>query len=349
MSVAIEGLRKHFVDGGAPAVYGASFVAATGSITTLLGPSGSGKTTILRLIAGLEEPNGGTISIHGQDRTHTPARERGVGFVFQGYALFSHMTVRDNIAFGLKVQGKSRREIDARVEDLLALIQLSDLGHRHPAELSGGQRQRVAFARALATRPKVLLLDEPFGALDARVRLELRLWLRELHARTHVTTLLVTHDQEEALELSDQIVLMERGHVVQRGTPHELYDNPGTPFVASFVGIASVLRGRVKQGRATVGSHELAAPTGATDGAAVSAYVRPHEVRLSRPAPGVRPSELAEVVTLTRIGGFVKADLRMPSAETLIAQLPQADADLLSLRLGDRVEVELRGARVFVD
>ncbi len=348
MSVVVESLEKRFVRGGAPAVRGASFVAATGSITTLLGPSGSGKTTVLRLIAGLEEPDGGSIKIHGLEQTDTPVRERGIGFVFQGYALFGHLTVHENIAFGLRVQRRPRAEIETRVAELLELVQLGALGARMPSQLSGGQRQRVAFARALATSPKVLLLDEPFGALDARVRLELRQWLHELHERTHVTTLLVTHDQDEALELSDQIVLMQEGRVVQKGAPHELYDHPATPFVASFIGNASVLKGHVKDGRAALGTVSLSAPEGAPNGAAVSAYVRPSDVKIARAAADASPVSLAVVQALTRVGGYVKVDLKLSSEEEMTVQMPRAEADALGLIEGERVMVDLGEAKVFL-
>ena len=348
MSVVVTGLHKRYTQGGTPAVHDASFTAEDGSITTLLGPSGSGKTTVLRLVAGLEEPDGGAISIHGTECTRTPARERGIGFVFQGYALFSHLSVRENIAFGLSIAKRPRAEIEARVDELLELVQLADLGKRYPAQLSGGQRQRIAFARALATRPKVLLLDEPFGALDARVRLELREWLQRLHAQTHVTTLLVTHDQDEALELSDQIVLMHEGRVVQKGTPHDLYDNPATPFVASFIGNASVLRGEVTDGRASLGASSLSAP-GHVNGTSVSAYVRPSEVKLTRPTEGASSVSLATVATLTRVGGYVKVDLHLPTQESMTVQLSRGEAEALKLTAGDRVMVDLGAAKVFID
>jgi sulfate transport system ATP-binding protein len=349
VSVVVDRLGKRYIAGGAPAVHAASFVAETGSITTLLGPSGSGKTTVLRLIAGLEEQDGGSIHIHGVDCTRVPAQRRGVGFVFQGYALFSHLSVRDNIAFGLRVQRRPAAEIDPRVDELLELVQLDGLGNRMPTQLSGGQRQRVALARALATRPKVLLLDEPFGALDARVRLELRQWLRTLHTQAHVTTLLVTHDQEEALELSDQIVLMHEGRVVQKGAPHDLYDHPATPFVASFIGNASVIRGKVEQGRAAVGAASITAPVGAIDGAAVQAYIRPSDVKIARPAEGGTHTALAAVTALLRVGGHVKVDLRLPSGESMTVQLSRAEADTLRLQIGERVAVDLGAAKVFVE
>ncbi len=349
MSVVVHDLKKRYVEGGTPAVVGASFSIVPGSITTLLGPSGSGKTTVLRLIAGLETPDGGSISIHGHDHTHTPTQKRGIGFVFQGYALFSHLSVRDNIAFGLKLLGRPRREIDARVDELIALVQLGGLEGRKPGTLSGGQKQRVAFARALANRPKVLLLDEPFAALDARVRLELRQFLRELHAREPVTTLLVTHDQEEALELSDQIVLMHEGRVVQTGAPHELYDHPATPFVASFIGNASVLRGHVEDGRATLGTSSMSAPDGARNGAAISAYVRPSDVRITRPDPDTPAVSLALISSLTRVGAYVKVDLRLPTDENMTVQLPRAEAERLQLAAGERVLVDLGTAKIFVE
>ena len=349
MSVVVDKLSKGYSRGGTPAVREASFVAETGSITTLLGPSGSGKTTVLRLIAGLEEPDDGRIRIHGEDCTRLPAQARGIGFVFQGYALFSHMTVRDNIAFGLRVQGWKRADIDARVTELLVLVQLAELGARMPSQLSGGQRQRVAFARALATRPRVLLLDEPFGALDARVRVELRAWLRELHAQTHVTTLLVTHDQDEALELSDQVVLMHEGVVVQKGTPHELYDHPATPFVASFIGNASVLQGRVEHGRASLGSSSISTPEGTKEGATVHAYVRPSDVKLARATADSAPVSSAVVRALVRVGGYVKIELRLPTGEQMTVQLSRSEVESLRLAEGDRVVVDLGTARIFVE
>jgi sulfate/thiosulfate transport system ATP-binding protein len=222
----------------------------------LLGPSGAGKSTILRLVAGLEIAETGRVFITGEDITTQPVQKRGIGFVFQNYALFPHLTVFDNIAFGLDVRRKSRGEIKDRVEELLKLVQLEGLAHRYPAQVSGGQRQRVAFARALAIHPKVLLLDEPFGALDTRVRVELREWLERLHDEMHVTTLLVTHDQQEALEVSQYIVVMHEGRVLQCGSPLEVYDHPATPEVAQFLG-ASPLRARIKEGRAEMGSSSV--------------------------------------------------------------------------------------------
>ncbi len=236
MSVRVEQLTKHFDEHSRkPAVDDVSFTAPKGAITALLGPSGSGKTTMLRLIAGLERPDRGRVYIRDRDFTDVPVRKRGVGFVFQGYALFQHMTVSKNVAFGLEVKRLAREAVAAKVRELLALVQLAELADRYPHQLSGGQRQRVAFARALATDPAVLLLDEPFGALDTRVRLELREWLKRLHRRTAVTTLLVTHDQGEALEVSERVVVMREGRVEQVGTPREIRDRPASAFVASFL------------------------------------------------------------------------------------------------------------------
>ncbi|HVZ33002.1 MAG TPA: ATP-binding cassette domain-containing protein, partial [Polyangiaceae bacterium] len=251
MSVRVESMVKRF--GTRKEVVGVddvSFTAPEHAITSLLGPSGSGKSTLLRLVAGLEVPDSGCVKIHGEDVTQTTVRERRVGFVFQNYALFRHMSVFDNVAFGLSVRGAPKSEIEGRVSQLLGLVQLSGYERRLPDQMSGGQRQRIALARALATEPRVLLLDEPFGALDTRVRVELREWLRILHEETHVTTLLVTHDQEEALELSEHVVLLAEGRVQQAGTPSELYENPRSAFVASFLGGAKVLTGSVTQGRA---------------------------------------------------------------------------------------------------
>jgi sulfate transport system ATP-binding protein len=237
MSVEVRSVVRRFGSPtDPPAVNDVSFTAKSGAITTLLGPSGSGKSTLLRLVAGLEEPDAGSVHIHDRDVTRVPVRERAVGFVFQNYALFRHMTVSENIGFGLSIRKTPKPKLRDTVAELLSLIQLEGYGERFPSQLSGGQRQRVALARALATTPRVLLLDEPFGALDARVRVELRRWLLTLHARIPVTTLLVTHDQDEARELSEHIVLLDEGRVAQAGPPHELYDRPANDFVASFLG-----------------------------------------------------------------------------------------------------------------
>jgi sulfate transport system ATP-binding protein len=332
MSVEATNLVKSFGAGAdVAAVGGVSFRAPEGKVTALLGPSGSGKSTLLRLIAGLEEPDSGSIRIAGADVTRVPVKRREVGFVFQSYALFRHMTVRDNIAFGMEIRKAGKPAVDARVRELLSLIQLEGYENRFPAQLSGGQRQRIALARALATEPKVLLLDEPFGALDAQVRVELREWLARFHEKTRVTTLLVTHDQEEALELSQHVVLLNGGLVAQAGAPHELYDNPASPFVAAFLGGANVMRSRAQDGRE------------------VSTFVRPHDVRLAKPQTDSSALELATVERLARIGGNVKLTVTLPSGEPMSVQVSKVELDQLGISLGDRVMVDVTSAKVFVD
>src|SRR6185503_7291391 len=262
MSIEVRNLRKTF--GKFVALDNVSLDVPGGELVALLGPSGSGKTTLLRIIAGLEPADQGTILFHGENATNQPVRERQVGFVFQHYALFRHMSVFENVAFGLRVRPRRVRPSEAEIRDtvmgLLRLVQLEVLADRRPSELSGGQRQRVALARALAVKPKVLLLDEPFGALDAKVRKELRRWLRRLHEEVHVTSVFVTHDQEEALEVSDRVVIMNEGKVEQSGTPEEVYGHPPTPFVYGFLGDVKLFPGRLRQGGAKLGPGALRAP-----------------------------------------------------------------------------------------
>ena len=248
MSIRVDGVSKSF--GAFKALDNVSLDVPQGTLLALLGPSGSGKTTLLRIIAGLEWPDSGRIAEDGTDITDRHARQREVGFVFQHYALFRHMSVFENIAFGMRVRKAPQAEVKARVDELLHLVRLDNLGGRKPSQLSGGQRQRVALARALAIRPRILLLDEPFGALDAKVRVELRQWLRRLHDEIGMTTVFVTHDQEEAFELADEVVVMNQGRVEQRGTPDEVFDKPATPFVMDFLGNVNVFHGRVENGRA---------------------------------------------------------------------------------------------------
>jgi sulfate transport system ATP-binding protein len=348
MSVEVSEVEKHFGPRAeVAAVNRVSFSAPSGRLTALLGPSGSGKSTLLRLIAGLETPDAGKVAIDGDDVTRTLARDRGIGFVFQNYALFGHMTVAENIGFGLSVRKRPRSEIDARVNQLLALVQLEGYGKRHPAELSGGQRQRVALARAMAMSPRVLLLDEPFGALDARVRAELREWVLALHQQTRVTTLLVTHDQEEAFELAEHVVLLHEGKVAQAGTPHELYDRPANPFVASFLGGANVLGGRIHEGRAEVGASSLASPPGLPDGSSIQAFVRPHDVRVRR-LDAARDVAVGRVERLVRIGGYVKLMLELPGGDSLSVQMSKSEIETLGLQPGDRVAIDLVDAKLFV-
>jgi sulfate/thiosulfate transport system ATP-binding protein len=353
MNVRIERLTKRFASEGAPAVHEAIFEAPDGGITTLLGPSGSGKTTILRVIAGLESADSGRVLVGGEDVMRLPVRQRGFGFVFQSFALFDHLSVRENIAFGLRVKRKKGPEIDERVEELLTLVQLQGHGDKFPAQLSGGQRQRVGFARALAPRPRVLLLDEPFGALDARVRAELRDWLRHLHEVTHVTTILVTHDQEEALDLSDQLVVMNLGHVEQVGSPAEVYAKPATSFVASFVGAANVLRGRVLDGHVRVGELALPVADGTLDGARVQAVVRPHDVRIERSdgaqVTRVHGRSTGRVQRIVDLGTHFKVDLDLPTRENITVHLPRREFESLAVRKGEAVLVDLDNAKVFVD
>jgi sulfate transport system ATP-binding protein len=348
MNVTVEKLTKRFTLNGTAAVFEASFQAPSGGVTTLLGPSGSGKTTILRIIAGLESADAGRVMVGDEDITRVPVRKRGFGFVFQTFALFNQLTVRENIAFGLDAQGLKGERVRARVDELLTLVQLEGLGGRYPEQLSGGQRQRVGFARALAPYPKVLLLDEPFGALDTRVRAELRGWLRELHEATHLTTLLVTHDQEEAMELSDQIVVVDKGRIHQVGSPREIYDAPKTPFVASFVGTANVLRGQVQGGRASVGSMAIAVPHDIPDGSNVRAIVRPHDVRITKgEAPGSKA--VGRVGRIARLGAYVKLDLQIATGEVVTVQLTRREFEEMNLADGDAVVIDLDEARVFVD
>ena len=346
MSLIVENVTKRFTLKGTPAVFDASFEAPAGGVTTLLGPSGSGKTTLLRIVAGLEASDEGRVVLDGEDLTPVPVGKRLFGFVFQSFALFQHMTVRENIGFGLAARRVGRAQAERRVDELLELVQLDGLGDRLPRELSGGQRQRVGFARALAPHPRVLLLDEPFGALDARVRLELRAWLRALHEATHVTTLLVTHDQEEALDLSDQVVVMDRGRVHQVGTPREIYDHPRTGFVASFVGSANVLEARVAGGRAAVGTSSLVVPSSVPEGSSVHAIVRPHDVRVRKAEPRANDA-LGRVRRIAPLGAYVKLDIDLPSGDGLAVHLGNDEFHTLGLAVDDAVLVDLENARIF--
>jgi sulfate/thiosulfate transport system ATP-binding protein len=338
--IVVEGLTKRF--GAFAAVQDVSFTAPGGAITALLGPSGSGKSTVLRMIAGLEEPTGGRIFMGPDELTVKSVQERQVGFVFQHYALFRHMSVADNVAFGLRVRKEASASVDTRVQELLDLVQLGPFANRYPDQLSGGQRQRVALARALAPRPSVLLLDEPFGALDAKVRQDLRRWLDELHRELGVTSLLVTHDQEEALELANQIVVMHEGKVEQVGTPSEIYDEPATPFVAGFVGAANVLHGEVIDGEIHLGSIRLPGADHLEEGAAAAAFVRPHDIRVARSDGGVT----ARVDRVTSLGWISRLTLTLPSGQTLVAHVP--NDELHGAAEGDRIRVDLRNPKAFL-
>jgi sulfate transport system ATP-binding protein len=350
MSIIVEQVTRRFTEKGTPAVSDVSFQAPAGAITSLLGPSGAGKSTLLRLVAGLEVPDAGRIIIDGVDCTNMPVQQRGVGVVFQSYALFQHMTVRENISFGLEVRGTARAQAAARVDEMLRLVQLEELGSRFPGQLSGGQRQRVAFARALAIRPRVLLLDEPFGALDTRVREELREWLHDLHTRTGLTTLLVTHDQQEALEISQHVVVMSEGRVAQASSPEDIYTRPASPFVASFIGGASVLRGQVRSGRVAMGSLSVHVPATAREGEAVQAFVRPHDIKLAKSSEGPLNGHSAtgRVERFKSVGGYVKVLLRLPSGDEVTVEVPRSEFDALGVVEGDSVRADVRTASVFV-
>ena len=291
MSIEVRNLVKRF--GSLAVCNNLNLTIPSGELVALLGPSGSGKTTLLRMIAGLEQPDAGSVLFHGEDATHTTVRERNVGFVFQHYALFGHMNIFENVAFGLRVRPRATRpgeaQIRAKVHELLKLVQLDWIAERYPHQLSGGQRQRVALARALAVEPKVLLLDEPFGALDAKVRKELRRWLRRLHDEMHVTSVFVTHDQEEAMEVADRIVVMNEGRIEQEGAPDEVYDHPASPFVLKFLGDVNLFHSRA--------DHAPGAPAGEVPGEV--SYVRPHELDiLGQPEPGTWAVRLADALTV---------------------------------------------------
>jgi sulfate transport system ATP-binding protein len=341
-TIEVQGLTKSF--GDFRAVDDISFVAQDGKITALLGPSGSGKSTALRMIAGLERPDTGRIAIAGEDQTEASVQERQVGFVFQHYALFRHMTVRQNVSFGLRVRKEAKDDQTRRVDDLLELVQMSHFADRYPSSLSGGQRQRVALARALAPRPKVLLLDEPFGALDARVRQDLRKWLDELHREIGVTSLLVTHDQDEALELANEIIVMHEGRIEQMGTPDEIYHNPSTPFVAGFVGSANVIHGHVVDGHLQFGEHRLPGAHHLQEGTKAQAFVRPHDVRLvDSSANGT--SVAGTVERVSSLGWLSRVILRLPDGQVLTAELPHEE--LAGIELGQQVRIDVRNAKAF--
>ncbi len=316
--IEARGIVKRF--GAFTALDGVSVDVPTGSLTALLGPSGSGKSTLLRVIAGLEQPDAGEVSLDGEDVTRLPPQSRGVGFVFQHYAAFKHMTVWDNIAFGLTIRRRPRNEIKQRVTELLELVQLTGLAKRYPAQLSGGQRQRMGLARALAVDPKVLLLDEPFGALDARVRKELRIWLRRLHDETHTTTVIVTHDQEEAMDVADRVVVMNAGRIEQTAPPRELYDHPANEFVMSFVGPVNRLG---------------------------DTFIRPHDVELLLEPNG--STQEAMVQRLVHLGFEVRVELVRDDGETLSAQLTREQVEGLELQQGQIVYVRPTRQTVFSD
>ena len=345
MRISARNIVKAF-DGatGRPALNGASIDIASGELIALLGPSGSGKTTLLRVIAGLEIPQSGSVFFGDEDASEKSVQDRHVGFVFQHYALFRHLTVADNIAFGLKVRDRATRpparEIRKRIDDLLDLVQMNDYGKRYPSELSGGQRQRIALARALAVEPKVLLLDEPFGALDAQVRRDLRRWLRDIHSRTRHTTVFVTHDQEEALELADRVAVLSQGRIEQIGTPDDVYDRPASPFVYRFVGESGALQVHVREGAAYVGEKRLALQVEADAQGAADLFVRPHDVAIGEGADALPATNIA----LRRSGATRRAEIEIQGARGLIEiETPPTAA----LSVGDRIPVRLLRGRMF--
>jgi sulfate/thiosulfate transport system ATP-binding protein len=352
LSISVRDITKKF--GRFTALDQVSVEIGDGQLVALLGPSGCGKTTLLRIIAGLEFADCGSIRFDGEDITDQTARERRVGFVFQHYALFRHLTVFENVAFGLRVRPRRMRpneqEIRAKVRELLALIQLENQAQRYPSQLSGGQRQRVALARALAVQPKVLLLDEPFGALDAKVRLELRRWLRRLHDEVHITSVFVTHDQEEALEVADRVAVMNGGKIEQVGSPDEVYDSPATPFVFDFLGSVNIFHGRVESSDSAAGTFEIAGPRhqhGPSQELGTTTYVRPHELEIKRERNG-DASLPATVVQINKAGPLARVELRrQDTGETVHAEISRAVFQELALQPGELVFVEVLTMRRF--
>ena len=352
MSIEIRNIRRNF--GSFSALNDVSLDVPSGELVALLGPSGCGKTTLLRIIAGLETPDSGSIHFHGEEATERDVRERQVGFVFQHYALFRHMTVFENVAFGLRVRPKRTRpaeaEIHRRVHELLELVQLDWLADRYPPQLSGGQRQRIALARALAVEPKVLLLDEPFGALDAKVRKDLRRWLRRLHDELHITSVFVTHDQEEALEVADRIVVMNHGKVEQIGTPQDVYDDPSSPFVYKFLGNVNLFHSRVHAGFARIGDLKLELDEHQhTQDSPALAYVRPHDIDILRDA-STGAAFKAAINYIHSVGPVVRLELKREDESELIeAELTRERFQELNLKEGEQVYVKPRNLRVFLE
>ena len=339
MGISVNNISKNF--GDFKAIDRVSLEIKTGSLVALLGPSGSGKSTLLRLIAGLELPDSGKIYLIGQDATYQSVQDRKIGFVFQHYALFKHLTIRQNIAFGLEIAKQPRSRIKRRVEELLDLVQMSGLGDRYPSQLSGGQRQRVALARSLAVEPQVLLLDEPFGALDAKVRKDLRSWLRHLHDTVRVTTVFVTHDQEEAMEVSDELVVMNQGRVEQIGSPAELYDNPATPFVMSFIGAVNVLPSSASIFKRV--GYKTEQP---------DVFLRPHDVLVAlTPDEDTSPAIVQRVIHL---GWEIQAELTLEDAhvkdeQSFTVYLSRDQFNRLNLKSGQRVYVKPKEAKSFAN
>lgn len=349
MSITAQNVSKRF--GNFVALDNVTVECPAGSLVALLGPSGSGKTTLLRIIAGLEVPDSGTVLFKDDDITRHSPRDRNVGFVFQHYALFRHMTVFENVAFGLRVRKAPEQKIRERVMELLHLVRLEEKAHRYPSELSGGQKQRIALIRALAPDPKVLLLDEPFGALDAKVRSELRTWLRRFHDEFHVTSIFVTHDQEEAFEVADRVVVMNQGRIEQQGTPIEVFEHPATAFVMDFLGNVNKLPVRVEGGRALLGeTSTVEVPAklfGTAENGRIDAYIRPHELDISRKADGGN-CLLARIVHINPAGSVVKVRLMAEDFGLMInVDITPDEYAELALRPGETVFVTPRAAKIF--
>ncbi len=351
MSIEISNITKSF--DSFKALSDINLKIETGELVALLGPSGSGKTTLLRIIAGLESSDEGSIVFDGEDNTEKSTQDRKVGFVFQHYALFKHMTVYENIAFGLKVRPSklrpSKEVINKKVHELLELVKMEELAKRYPAQLSGGQRQRIALARALAVEPKVLLLDEPFGALDAKVRKDLRRWLRKLHDEYPITSVFVTHDQEEALDVADRIVILNHGKIEQIGTPEQVYDNPVNPFVYNFLGNVNLFHGRVHNGKVELGSLKLDVPEHAeTRDRNVISYIRPHDIEISLKAQG-NEFIAAEIVFIRAVGPIVNLELKRLDVEEYIeAEISKEIYRKLDLKEKQKIYVRPRDFKVFV-
>jgi sulfate transport system ATP-binding protein len=346
MQISIRKVRKHFE--GTQALNDVSIDVPDGELVALLGPSGCGKTTLLRIIAGLETPDDGEVLFGETDSTRLAVRDRGVGFVFQHYALFKHMTVRENIGFSLKIQKRPKEEVRQRVDELLNLIQLNGIGNRFPSQLSGGQKQRVALARALAARPHVMLLDEPFGALDAQVRQDLRRWLRNLHDELKMTSVFVTHDQDEAFEVADRVVIMNKGRVEQIGSPEEIFHHPANGFVMHFLGNVNIFHSRLEHGSG-VANLDLVHPGSApAESGATSVYVRPHELSLHRARENPNAIE-GRITHIRTIGLSVRVSLASVAGPEIQVEVPKEEFQGLGLVKGDTAFAVPKGVKVFQD
>lgn len=347
VSIQVQTLQKQF--GAQPVLRGVDLDIADGELIALLGASGSGKTTLLRILAGLDFPNGGDVVVHGESWLAKPTQERRVGFVFQHYALFGHMTVAENIAFGLRVRDRKTRPaeaaIKAKIDELLGLMQLDGLGHRYPSQLSGGQRQRVALARALAIEPQVLLLDEPFGALDARVRKDLRVWLRDIHRQLGMTTVFVTHDQEEALELADRVVVLKDGRIEQIGTPDEIYSAPASAYVFDFIGRANVIDGQTEGGELSIDGHGLRLPVDVHSRSRARLYVRPHDMALVGAGEGLA----ARVISSHRLAERITLELNVEGQTRPLELDLVATPDAVTPAAGSLIHVRPLRYRVYSD